>query len=527
MATLNRSVREHLRKIIDGERLRTARFLVRLRAVGALVYVALNAWLGLGQGLPDWRETLPLFTVYAAVAVALALIVQRFPAALRLAGVSVALLDIPVVSLASLSSVEQMTKPEYLLGALIPMLGALVLLAALSLDYLAIGLAAGVASVFAVVIVRAVNAPPSEYVAPLFSTLSVGILSAFLVSRVRNLVEESRRKDFGGKYVLGERIGSGGMAEVFTATYSPEGGFERRVAVKRVLPAYAEREDFVAMFRREAELGAQLAHPNLVQVLDFGRHMDSWFLAMEFVDGVTLSALLRAHADQGMQVPTPACLFVIAEVAEGLAYLHEKRSSDGTSVGLVHRDLNPPNVLLSRTGEVKVSDFGVARWQGGGAGLTQTGTTRGKLAYMPPEQMEGGPPSPGWDLFALGVTAHELLCGRRLFTGENESQLVNAVLHGAVVPPSTARPGLPADVDALVLGLLERNRASRIASAREVVQRLRALTGPEAPYPHGQEALVSAIARVGSAPLAQAPSAPSPSERGPAKDAPTMTLNRP
>lgn len=525
MATLNPAVREHLRKIIDTERLRTARFLMRLRAFGAVAWAALTAWFSLVEGLPDWQATLPLFTVYAVVAVVLVWVVERAGGALRLAGFSVALLDVPAISLASLSAISAMPKPEYLLGAIIPMLAVLVVLAALSLDYVAIALASAVGTGFCAAVVKAVGAPWSEVVAPVFSTLSAGIVSAFLVSRVRNLVEESRRKDFGGKYVLGQRIGSGGMAEVFTATYSPEGGFERQVAVKRVLPAYAEREDFVAMFRREAELGAQLAHPNLVQVLDFGRHMDSWFLAMEFVDGVTLSALMRAHSDRGALVPTAACLYVIAEVAEGLAYLHEKRAPDGSSVGLVHRDLNPPNVLLSRTGEVKVSDFGVARWQTGAA-LTQTGTTRGKLAYMPPEQMEGGAPSPGWDLFALGVTAHELLCGRRLFTGENESQVVSAVLRAPLVPPSSVRPGLSEEVDAVVLGLLERDASRRLGAARELSRRLRALTGPDAPYPHGQEALVAAIATVGSAPYAQAPSAPSPSMPGAPKDAATVTLNR-
>lgn len=507
MATLNRSVREHLRRIIESERTRTARVLVRLRAAGALVYLGASAWLGLVQGLPDWRATLPLSSLYALVALTLVALVGRGAWGPRLSGLSVGLLDMPVLSAASLLSIPQMERPEYLLGALIPALCCLTVLAGLALDFLAVGLATAVATAGSVTLVLRLGAPPSELVPPVFATVASGVLVAFLVSRVRNLVEESRRKDLGGKYVLGERIGSGGMAEVFTATYSPEGGFERRVAVKRVLPAYAEREDFVALFRREAELGAQLAHPNLVQVLDFGRHMDSWFLAMEYVDGVTLAALMRAYSARGERVPTAACLFVVAEVAQGLAYLHEKPSPDGAAVGLVHRDLNPPNVLLSRTGEVKVSDFGVARWQTA-ASLTQTGTTRGKLAYMPPEQMEGGVPTPGWDLFALGVTAHELLCGRRLFSGESESQTVRAVLEAVVAPPSTVRPGLVPEVDAVVLALLERDPRRRLGSAREVASRLRALQGPDAPYPHGQAALVAALGTVRDAAPAQAPGSP-------------------
>jgi serine/threonine-protein kinase len=294
------------------------------------------------------------------------------------------------------------------------------------------------------------------------------------------------------------------MAEVFTAIYSPEGGFERRVAVKRVLPAHAGDENFVALFRREAELGAQLAHPNLVQVLDFGRHDDSWFLAMEFVDGVSLSALLKALRARNVRLPLPAALYVIAEVAEGLAYLHEKRSADGTQVGLVHRDLNPPNVLLSRGGDVKLSDFGVTRWSTG-EGLTDAGATRGKLAYMAPEQVSGGTPLPAWDLFALGATAWEVLVGSRLFTGDNESRVLQGVLEAEVPAPSVQRPDVPPEVDAVVLGLLAKDKSVRTQTAREVAARLRQLGGELAPYPRGRELLAAAIEGAGPQAPAQAP----------------------
>lgn len=519
MSTLNRSVREHLRRLIRDERGKTARVLVRLRAAGSFVYLLATLWFAKVEGLADWQATLPFFTMYTVIAFFLLGLTMRWPALLPHAGVAVGLLDLPLLCLVSLSAMSVMEQPVYLLGSLAPALGAGIVLAAVALDLASIALATVSALVCLVVMLSALHAPASEFAGPAISTALMGLGAGYLVSRVRALVEESRRKDFAGKYVLGERIGAGGMAEVFTATYSPEGGFERKVAVKRVLPAHASDEQFVALFRREAELGATLAHPNLVQVLDFGRHLDSWFLAMEFVDGVTLAALLRAYGSRGEHVPLRACLFVIAEVAEGLAYLHEKPSPDGASVGLVHRDVNPPNVLLSRTGEVKISDFGVARWQSTG-GLTATGTMRGKLAYMAPDQLDGTRPAPSWDLFAFGVTAHELLTGRRLFTADNDAALVKAVLGAPVPRPSEVRPEVPPEVDALVLSLLERDDTKRLSSARLVATRLRQLEGPAAPYPHGQRALVEALATVQAAPPAQAPSTP-----GAAKDGPTVTLN--
>jgi hypothetical protein len=521
MTTLNRSVREHLKQLIHEERGRTARVLVRLRAAGSFVYLLATVYFAKVEGLVDWQATLPFFTMYTVIAFFLLGLSVRWPELLPHAGLAVGLLDLPLLCLVSLSAMSAMEQPAYLLGSLAPALGAGIVLAAVALDLTSIALATVSALVCLAVMLSALRAPASEFAGPAISTTLMGLGAGYLVSRLRALVEESRRKDFAGKYVLGERLGAGGMAEVFAATYSPEGGFERKVAVKRVLPAHANDEQFVSLFRREAELGATLAHPNLVQVLDFGRHLDSWFLAMEYVDGVTLSALLRACAARGEQVPLPACLFVIAEVAEGLAYLHEKPAPDGKSVGLVHRDVNPPNVLLSRAGEVKISDFGVARWQASG-GLTATGTVRGKLAYMAPEQLDAVTPAPSWDLFAFGVTAHEVLTGRRLFVADNEAALVRALLELPIPPPSRLRPEVPAEVDELVLALLERDVARRLPSARLVSQRLRLLEGPAAPYPHGQRALVEALSTVQAAP-AQAPSTP-----GGVKPADaTVTLNAP
>ncbi|MDP1915161.1 MAG: serine/threonine-protein kinase [Myxococcales bacterium] len=523
MTTLNRSVKEHLKRLVRDERTRTTRVLVRLRAAGAGLYLLATLYFATVERLPDWQATLPFFATYTVLALFLWGVTVKWPQLLPSAGLAVGLLDLPAMTMVSLSAISSMEQPVFLLGSLMPALCAGIVMAAVALDRASIVLATVSALLSTVVLLNALHAPPSEFVAPAITIALVGVGCGYLVTRVRSLVEESRRKDFAGKYVLGDRIGAGGMAEVFTATYSPEGGFERKVAVKRVLPSHAQDEQFLALFRREAELGAALAHPNLVQVLDFGRHLDSWFLAMEFVDGVTLSALLRAYGQRGESVPLPACLFVISEVAEGLSYLHEKPSPDGRSVGLVHRDVNPPNVLLSRAGEVKISDFGVARWQASG-GLTATGAVRGKLAYMAPEQLDGTNPLPAWDVFAFGVTAYELLTGRRLFSGDSDVAVMRALLEQPISAPSTLRPDVSPEVDALVLSLLERDPTKRLASAKQVSLQLRQLTGADAPYPHGQRALVDAIATVGPVSLAQAPVSSTP---GAPRDGATVTVNPP
>lgn len=524
MATLSRPVREHLRAIILTERARTSRVLALLRAVGALVNLVPTLWFGGVQKLPEWNAVLPVFSLYAVAALVLAVAVHRSPLLQRHTGLELGLLDIPVIGLAAAHNLPFLPDPSFLLGAYVPVLCLGIVLAALSLDFLAISVATASAAAVTIALVATMHANTEELFGPLLSTTFIGGATMYLVSRVRGLVSESRRKDFAGKYVLGERIGAGGMAEVFTATYAPEGGFERRVAVKRVLPSHSGNEEFVALFRREAELGARLAHPNLVQVLDFGKHLDSWFLAMEFVDGVSLASLIRGAASRGgAPVPLAASLYILAELAEGLTYLHEKATGTRGEVGMVHRDLNPPNVLLSRAGEVKISDFGVARWQTG-EGLTGTGVIRGKLGYMPPEQLGGGQPGPQWDLFAFGVTAHELLCGKRLFVAETDAQMLRLVLEAPIAPPSDFRAEVPPEVDALVMQLVERGEGGRLRpSAREVSQRLRALEGPNFGLAQGRRELVDALAGLGPMALAQAPTSAS----GGGGDARTATIARP
>jgi serine/threonine-protein kinase len=321
----------------------------------------------------------------------------------------------------------------------------------------------------------------------LFSSgVATAILARHFLRKTEQALAALREQEVMGKYMLHERIGSGGMAEVYRATYSPEGGFEKQVALKRILPSYADDAEFVSLFRREAELCSTLHHPNIVQVFDLGRHGNTYFLAMEYVDGLPLSTVLRGLGWKGL--PLGAVTFLGAELAAALDYLHRRTGRNGDPLHLIHRDVNPPNVLLSRIGEVKLSDFGIAR-DTARAQLTVAGNIRGKLGYMSPEQVYNQRLDGRSDLFALGLTLHEALTGKRVLQGQDEGELMRAVVDQELVPPSQLRPDVPPALDAVVMGLLERDVKRRTATGAELRQQLLSLTGEAAPFPQGQMAL--------------------------------------
>ena len=324
------------------------------------------------------------------------------------------------------------------------------------------------------------------------------MLARYLISKAEAALRAAREQDLMGKYFLHERLGSGGMAEVFRATYWPEGGFRKTVAVKRVLPTKADTERFTRMFLEEARLCAMLTHPNIVQVLDCGKFQDRFILAMEYVEGCSLARLIKA---QGQSLPLAAVTFLGAELAAALGYIHKRAGPDGAPLGLVHRDLNPPNVLLSRIGEVKLADFGVAHV------LSSVRThdehrVYGKVHYMAPEQLRGQPFDGRADLFCLGLTLHEALTGTLAVRGDTQQVFQKT---GRLVehPPSLLRPEVPPELDALVMRLLEESPGQRPATGEEVREALTALRGEAAPYPHGQRLLAEAVRAV---------AAPAPSE---------------
>ncbi|MGE0401320.1 MAG: serine/threonine protein kinase [Kofleriaceae bacterium] len=269
-----------------------------------------------------------------------------------------------------------------------------------------------------------------------------------------------------GKYQLDYRLGGGGMAEVFIAHTMGAEGFSRKVAIKRVLPGFSDNPQFAKMFVDEARISARLQHPNVVSVLDFDRDPEGrLFLVMEYIEGKDLDALMQTGL-----VPFPVAIFVTSEILRGLGYAHDlpitagqPGTSDGMR-GIVHRDVSPHNALLSWEGAVKVSDFGIAKARSASE-ATASEFIKGKPAYMSPEQANGERLDGRSDLFAVGVMLWEMLCGRRLFVGEDTRTTLAAVLFGTIPRPRALRPDVPKDLEKVVMKLLERDLPARYRTA--------------------------------------------------------------
>src|SRR5215471_13844622 len=211
-----------------------------------------------------------------------------------------------------------------------------------------------------------------------------------------------------GRYVIRERLGRGGMGEVFLAVAVGADGFEKPVVVKRLLPQFAARNDIASLLSAEARLMTRLVHPNIVQVIDFGRgDTGDYFLVMELVSGTDLGRLCQGFAARKRSFPAPLALFIMSQVLRGLAYAHETASAGGQK--LVHRDISPGNVLVSTFGEVKVADFGVALVASSAEDGNQDSWFAGKPAYMAPEQLERGSVDERADLYAVGAVLFEVL----------------------------------------------------------------------------------------------------------------------
>ena len=262
-----------------------------------------------------------------------------------------------------------------------------------------------------------------------------------------------------GKYALGERLGGGGMAEVFAGVTLGHQGFTRAVAIKRILPGYSSNPDFAKMFVSEAKLSASLTHPNIVATLDFDRDDDdALFLVMELVSGVDLDALSKSGP-----LPISVVIYLISEVLRGLGFAHNVHVGDGNR-GVLHRDISPHNVLLSWEGAVKISDFGLAKARAVG-NASASELLKGKPAYMSPEQANSQVLDGRSDLFAVGIVFWELLTGRRLFAADDTRATFAALFFSKIPKPSTVRADIPKDVERVVMKLLERQLSDRYPTA--------------------------------------------------------------
>ena len=230
-----------------------------------------------------------------------------------------------------------------------------------------------------------------------------------------------------GRYRLLHPLGHGGMATVFLGRKVGAAGFEKLAAIKVIHPHLAAEPDFVEMFLDEARIAARLHHPNVVQILDLGEADGRSYMVMEYVEGDSVASLAKALADRGERLPLPAVLQIVDDAAAGLSAAHALQDADGNPLHLVHRDVSPHNLLVSKDGWVKVVDFGIAKAVGRRS-TTLTGQLRGKVPYMAPEQARGEPLDARTDVFALGVVFWELLAGRRLFEGKTEAAVLERVL---------------------------------------------------------------------------------------------------
>ncbi len=276
------------------------------------------------------------------------------------------------------------------------------------------------------------------------------------------------------RYELLDRIGVGGMAEIFRGKAVAAGGFEKPVAIKRILPHLSQDRRFVELLIAEAKVLSLLKHRNIVQIFDVGLGDDGqYFLVMEFVDGKDLGAIQRALETRRRRIPFDLALHIGAEICEALEHAHTARAPDGKSMSLVHRDVSPSNVLMSRAGEVKLTDFGIAKRAE--QDPTQAGAVRGKFAYISPEQAKNEHLDPRSDVFSVGILMWELICNRRLFSGLDDLAALRAVREAKVPRPSEIDPRLPPEIDAILVQALARDKASRYPSAGALGQKLRSL----------------------------------------------------
>ena len=285
-----------------------------------------------------------------------------------------------------------------------------------------------------------------------------------------------------GDYSLLERVAVGGMAEVWRARRRGVEGFQKTVAIKRILSHLTDTSDFVDMFIDEAKLAAQLSHANITQIYDLGKADGDFFIAMEYVEGKDLRTLFKNLGAAGRSLPLGLGLMVVAAVARALDYAHRKRDFDDQALGLVHRDVSPQNVLISYEGEIKLCDFGIVKAVAK-ASTTQMGALKGKLQYMSPEQAWGKAVDGRSDIFSLGSVLFEVVTGEKLFTGDSEISVLDAVRECRVTNPRDLVPDLPPSVERIVLKSLAQTPEQRYQTAGEMEHDLQAVLRQLDPAP--------------------------------------------
>src|SRR6187551_3523773 len=268
------------------------------------------------------------------------------------------------------------------------------------------------------------------------------------------------------RYKVLEKVASGGMAEVFRAESAGLEGFKKTVAIKRVLPHLSEKKQFIGMFLDEARVSAQLSHSNCVQVFDIGVGDNTYFIVMEYVDGADLKGLIEHRKKSSAPFPVEEACLICVRICEGLSYAHELTDHGGESLHIVHRDMSPPNVLITRFGEVKIVDFGLAK-ANSQLEKSEPGIIKGKFSYLSPEAAQGLPVDAKTDVFAVGIILWELLAGRRLFMGESDLETVRMVQSARVPPLRDFNRNVPPELEQVLMKALTEDPDQRYLRARD------------------------------------------------------------
>jgi serine/threonine protein kinase len=298
-----------------------------------------------------------------------------------------------------------------------------------------------------------------------------------------------------GKYLLLERLASGGMAEVYRAKASGAGGFEKQLAVKRILPNYSQNDEFRKMFEYEARLSSQLTHANIVQIYDFVKSGDMYLLAMEFVDGKNLRQFINKAKKLNTPLPISFSVFIVNETTRGLEYAHKKKDElTGRPLNIIHRDMSPQNIMLSYEGAVKIVDFGIAKAKDR-ADETRSGVIKGKFGYMSPEQANGEAVDRRSDVFSTVIILWEMLTGRRLFTADNDLATLKMIQDCVITPPSKYNPRVVPDLERILMKGLSKDLKLRHQDAAAVNRDLQAFLAKFYPS-YGQKEVSDLIHRV-------------------------------
>jgi hypothetical protein len=278
----------------------------------------------------------------------------------------------------------------------------------------------------------------------------------------------SWRDDSFGPYRLIDRVAVGGMAEVFKAKRSGVEGFEKVVALKRILPHLSENKEFLTMFVDEAKMVAGLTHPNIVQIFDLGRIDASYYIAMEYVHGHDLRSIIKRARNKGLRMPLDLSLRVVSQVCSALEYAHRKKDESGQHMEIVHRDVSPQNILISFEGDVKLADFGIAK-AATKASKTERGALRGKLLYMSPEQAWGRQIDGRSDVFSCGIVLYEMVTEQKPFTGgDSETTILEMVRKCVITPPRDVNPRVPESLDRVIMKALARDPDERYQDAGQM-----------------------------------------------------------